>query len=167
MKATINQEGSVVKASGETLEYTLSTSPDCFCAHMNVLLSQTVLKCQREKGFRQPCYICHRYSTGSSSHHLGRFPTSESVRTKQKLSQECLSESYLFHHLTPFFFYITAAQVSVQCFSESKVLTLKYRSCLDRKIRAYIQTKKKTLTFRQGVHAVQSDLIFHTELSQW
>lgn len=143
MKATINQEGSVVKASGETLEYTLSTSPDCFCAHMNVLLSQTVLKCQREKGFRQPCYICHRYSTGSSSHHLGRFPSSESVRTKQKLSQECLSESYLFHHLTPFFFYITAAQVSVQCFSESKVLTLKYRSCLDRKIRAYIQTKKK------------------------
>lgn len=39
-------------------------------------------------------------------------------------------------------------------------------SCLDRKIRAYIQTKKM-VTFRQGVHAVQSDLIFHTELSQW
>lgn len=116
MKATINQEGSVVKASGETLEYTLSTSPDCFCAHMNVLLSQTVLKCQREKGFRQSCYICHRYSTGSSSHHLGRFPSSESMRTKQKLSQECLSESYLFHHLTPFFLYHRSTGVAAMFF---------------------------------------------------
>lgn len=141
MKATINQEGSVVKASGETLEYTLSTSPDCFCAHMNVLLSQTVLKCQREKGFRQPCYICHRYSTGSSSHHLGRFPSSESVRTKQKLSQECLSESYLFHHLTPFFI---SPQHRRRCnvFPSPKCSHSSTDSCLDRKIRAYIQTKK-------------------------
>lgn len=37
-------------------------------------------------------------------------------------------------------------------------------SCLDQEFRAYTQAKK-SVAFRKGVHAVQSKLIFHTELS--
>lgn len=99
MKATINQVGSVVKASGETVEYTLSTSPDCFCVHMNVLLSRAALKAaKRERVFFYLAMICHRYSTGSSAcQHIGRFSPSESTREPGRNRAKNLSFDYSFY----------------------------------------------------------------------